>query len=127
MAGDKLFPLAVSGAEVPVELKVRANGDTYRLVHVFREPTVEDRRTYWGWLSRREDSPDLDPAADYLAANENLYDCCILRVEGYDQGGEAADGRKDAWKAAIPFEHKLWAVEKLLERAGVLSEEAAKN
>jgi len=127
MATAKLFPLAVTGAEVSVELRVRALGETYRLVHVFREPTVEDRRAYWGWLSRRGENAAGDPAADYLAANETLYDSCILRVEGYDFTRTAGQEQDRPWKKAVPFEHKLWAVEKLLERAGVLSEEEAKN
>ena len=132
MTKQKLFPLS-AGGEIKIILRVRAQGETYELVHFFREPSAADKKAYWGHITRPEifDGEGREGSMDYLGANELLYDRCILRVEGYDcapGSGDLESGQLQAgWKKLIPLEHKLWAVENLLERAGTLSEEASKN
>ena len=130
MSKHKLFPLS-TGGELRIVLRVRAQGETYELVHVFREPTAADKKAYWGHITRPElfENEGGQQSMDYLGANELLYDRCILRVDGYDGVPDSAESmsREEGWKKLIPLEHKLWAVENLLERAGTLSEEASKN
>ncbi len=127
MNKNKLFPLSLSGGEVEITLKVRAHGESYKLVHVFREPTAVDKKVFYGCMSRAEltgGSP-TEGGTGYLGAIETLYDRCILRVEGYDLPDPGDRG--GAWKEVIPIEHKYWAVEELLRQEGTLAEETAKN
>ncbi len=130
MDKEKLFPLP-EGVEIKIVLHIRAQGEKYELVHVFRDPTAADKKAYWGHITRMElfEGTSGEGKMDYLGANELLYDRCALRVEGYAlpeiasrPGAENTD-----WKKLIPLEHKLWAVENLLERAGSLDEESSKN
>lgn len=118
-----LFPLAAAG-EVRVELEVVLEGRDFTLVHVFREPTVEDRKAFWGFLGHSEMlSRGGGERADYLGASELLYDRCILRTEGYD----FPEGSVAGWETLVPLEHKAWGVTRLLSRAGSLSGAEIKN
>ena len=129
MSKSKRFPLYPAGSEIEIFLKVRAGGETYGLVHVFREPTAADKKIFWGRISRSELAPrkEGEPGGDYLEANEQLYDRCILRVEGYALPAGAPETEPGSLKETIPLEHKLWAVEELLARAGTLSVDTVKN
>jgi len=118
----KLFPLGV-GSEVQIELSVEREGENFALVHVFREPDVEDRKVYWSYLGRSEMEAGNRQGADYLGAGERLYDRCILRTEGYS----FPEGDSRDWRALLPVEHKSWAVQLLLTRAGSLSGADIKN
>ena len=118
MGKKKLFPLS-AGGELEIVLRVRAQGENFKLVHVFREPTAADKKAFWGHISRvelLEGGRSGGGSMDYLGANELLYNRCIQRVEGYDLP-ESAASRPESWKELIPLEHKLWAVEELLARA----------
>lgn len=128
MDKKKLFPLAAAGGETRVALSIRAQGEKYLLVHIFRELTAADKKLYWAALSRAElaSGGGSETGIDYLGANEKLYDDSILRVEGYDFSAPGAPGGA-SWKEAVPLEHKLWAVEELLACAGTISRETAKN
>ncbi len=53
MDKEKLFPLS-GGEEIKIILHVRAQGEKYELVHVFREPTAADKKAYWGHITRLE-------------------------------------------------------------------------
>lgn len=127
MSKNKLFPLSPSGGEVGVTLKVRAHGEIYKLFHVFREPTAADKKVFYGCMSRAEltGTGGADGGSGYWSAIETLYDRCVLRVEGYDLPDPGGMG--EAWKEAVPIEHKYWAVEELLRQEGTLAEETAKN
>jgi hypothetical protein len=126
----RLFPLARE-SEIRVVLRVDLEGEAFPLVHIFREPTAADKKAYWGRMSRNEIAGAQAPeerALDCLGAADLLYERCILRVEGYGLPEDSqTDGRGDGWKELIPLEHKLWAVNRLLSRAGTLSEETVKN
>ena len=125
MEGNKLFCPAVE-EQVRVELAIRRSGESYRLVHQFRLPTAEDKKRFWAAMGAvpAGDGPERNLA--YLNAQENLYNKCILAVEGYDLEVADIDGPQ-AWVDRIPVEHKFWAVEKLLAAAGNLEREAVKN
>ena len=51
--GKDLFPLTVAG-ELRVELEVVREGREFSLIHVFREPNVDDRKAFWGFLGHSE-------------------------------------------------------------------------
>jgi len=127
MSNNKLFPLSRSGGEVEITLKVRAHGEIYKLVHVFREPSAADKKVFYGCMSRAElaGAGGADSGSGYWGAIETLYDRCILRVQGYELPEPGDSG--DALREAIPIEHKYWAVEELLRQEGTLAEETAKN
>ena len=127
MSKNKLFPLSPSSGEVGITLKVRAQGEIYILVHFFREPTAEDKKVFYGCMSRTEltDTGGAECGSGYWSAIETLYDRCVLRVEGYDL--PEPGGKVEAWKEAVPIEHKYWAVEELVRRQGTLAGETAKN
>ena len=132
MVSKKKFFQLFPAQDVRVVLNVRVNGELFELVHLFREPTAEDKKAFWASITRTEllEGGPGGQGVDYLGANEMLYDRCILRVEGYDISPRASgesEPAADVWKEAIPLEHKLWAVEELLSRAGTLSEQASKN
>jgi len=99
----------------------------YKLVHLFREPTAEDKKKYWAFLSRTKvigkGRRNQEIETDYAGANALLWNLCIKRVEGYglpEGGGE--------WKGLIDPEHKRIAVEKLREACGTeIDGEAEKN
>lgn len=122
MDNIKLFPLGL-GEDIRVEMSVELEGERYALVHVFREPDVEDRKVYWSYLGRSEMEAGTRQGADYLGAGERLYDRCALRAEGYAFPEE--NGRD--WRTLVPLEHKSWAVQMLLARAGSLSGTEIKN
>ncbi len=126
MSEQALFPLSAPSEELRVTLRVRREGRAYELVHCFREPSAADRKAFWEQVTRPAvlEARPGEPRADYLGANQLLYDRCILGIEGYGLPPEAAAGD---WRELIPLEHKLWAVERLLERAGVPDEGAVKN
>ena len=125
MEGQKLFSLNCEG-QLRVELAVRSSGERFILVHVFRPPTAEDKKRFWATMGAVPAGEGPERNLAYLTAQENLYDKCILAVEGYDLKHGSGEGDR-AWVAEIPVEHKLWAVEKLLSAAGNLEREAAKN
>lgn len=127
MSKNKLFPLSPSGGEVEITLKVRAHGEIYKLLHVFREPTAADKKAFYGCISRAAltGAGPTESGAGYWGAIETLYDRCILRAEGYDLPDPGDRG--ELWREAVPIEHKYWAVEELLRQEGTLAEETAKN
>jgi len=133
----KGFPLAIPG-EVRIVLKLRKDGELEELVHCFREPNAADRKEYYRRRNRAE-LENKDGAADYLDINEWLWGYCIKSVEGYDfkgqetgvrnqeSGAKSKKAKKEQWKELIPLEHKLWAVEGLMGRIGVLQGIESKN
>ncbi|MEA2063019.1 MAG: hypothetical protein U9P14_04925 [Gemmatimonadota bacterium] len=120
----KLFSLAPRD-EVEVDFQVRAGDEVFPIRHIFREPTVEDKKEYWSCMSRSEltgAGDQADRGGDFLSAMELIWERCVKSVEGY----EVPDGGTD-WHALIPLEHKAWAVNSLLSKAGTLSEAVQKN
>ncbi len=111
---------------VNVQLTVRRDGERFMLTHIFRPPSVADKKEFWAELGALPHSDGAERNQAYLSAQERLYDKCVTSVQGYDL---KQDGQEDErwWLSLIPLEHKLWAVEQLLAKAGNLEREAAKN
>ncbi len=125
MTVGNLFALDSDG-RVNVQLMVRREGERFVLTHTFRRPSVADKKEFWAQLGALPDSSGAERNNAYLSAQEQLYDKCVTGVQGYDikQDGQESERR---WLALIPLEHKLWAVEQLLAKAGNLERDAAKN
>lgn len=122
---EDLYPLTTKD-EIRIEFRYERFGKLYRLVHVFREPTAEDKEKYWRHLSKTElrgRGKRSIGQTDYLGANKLLWGRCIKSVEGYD----IPEGTVE-WKGLIDPDHKRTAVEKLLEVTGSeLDEDEQKN
>ncbi len=125
MAVEDLFALESDG-KVQVQLTVRRDGERFSLSHTFRRPSVADKKEFWSELGAMPEGGGAERNHAYLSAQERLYDKCVTAVQGYDlqPGGQESERW---WVALIPLEHKLWAVEQLLARAGNLERDAAKN
>jgi len=108
--------------EIKIRRVVVIEGARYELVHVFREPTAEDKKEYQRRLNRTEGiGAERRIILDLGESAEFLWDACIKKVEGYD-----VTGVKD-WKDRVPLEHKQWAVDALLSQAGRLEGGFQKN
>ena len=111
---EKLFPL-----DAP-EFAVDFRNGTKQFRHIFRRISAADWQAYWSALV-------LEPADESNGTAQNirdddasliLYERTILRVEGY----YTLDGRKPeelpSWPKCISLEHRLFAIEILLETLG---------
>ncbi|KKL90084.1 hypothetical protein LCGC14_1908220 [marine sediment metagenome] len=122
MPKKKLFPRPEPGHEISITINVDLGEDSYKLLHVLSEPTAEDKKEYqrrsiYSELSGR----DRKIVTNTGAAFEWLWTKCIKRVDGYE-----TEEVKD-FKDAVPLEHKIWAGDALLNRAGTLKEADQKN
>ena len=125
MTVGKLFSLESDG-KVKVQLTVRRDGEQFSLTHTFCRPSVADKKEFWSELGAMPEGGGAERNHAYLSAQERLYDKCVTAVQGYDLKLEGQEG-EGWWVALIPLEHKLWAVEQLLAKAGNLEHDAAKN
>lgn len=125
MTVGNLFALESDG-KVKVQLTVRRDGERFALSHTFRRPSVADKKEFWSELGAMPESGGAERNHAYLSVQERLYDKCITDVQGYDLKLEGQESER-GWVALIPLEHKLWAVEQLLAKAGNLERDAAKN
>lgn len=119
MAPGKKFKIHAPGEEIQIVLEsLKAEGYT-GLAHIFRIPTAKDKIDYYRQYSSAEligegDARRIEPRIDYYGAINLLYDRCILKTEDYDFPKELK-----SWRDGVPLEHKVEAVELLLNKLGL--------
>jgi len=124
---EELYPVETVD-EIEIVFKVERFGKTYKLKHLFREPTAADKRARMNELAktrirsgRRREGQEV--TTDYFGASLLLWDRCIKSVEGY-----AIKEGDQNWREKVDPDHKRIAVEKLLQMCGAeLDEEEIKN
>ncbi len=100
-----------------IRLTAERDSEMFEMVHTFRPPSAEDKKTYQRLRSRIEFREGARAVIDDRgAAAEAVWHSCILRVDGYDCVQDPA------WKDLVPLEHKQAAVEFLLASEGDLTE-----
>lgn len=121
----KPWKIGSLGTEIKIVLPaIDSDGDIYEnLTHIFRQPTAEDKISYYRLMTQAEIIHGIDGKpirtkdGDYWPAINELYDRCILRVEEYKFPEQTEN-----WKELVPLEHKQWAIELLINRlSGALS------
>lgn len=122
-------------SEIPINiLCVVPNQGEIRLSHVFKMPTAEDRLHYYDrlaqlqamqrtqMLAKADDKKKAEvPEISQMRAAVELYDLLALRTEGYNFP------RGKDFKAALPPEHKSWAIGLLLNVTGIITGTELKN
>jgi hypothetical protein len=117
-----------AGGEERIKLVAEKGGVEYTLVHVLRQPTASELRTYSKRRSevdvrrRRKISMKNSPAE----VDEWLWNQVAIEVEGYTIDGAPLDASQADWKDHVPLLHKVEAVTALSDVA-VEDEDPVKN
>lgn len=121
------FEVSASGEE-RIKLVAERGGVEHTLVHVLRQPTASELRTYSRMRSevevrRRRASLKHSPAE----ADEWLWAQIAVRVEGYTVEGRELTSDVPEWKSLVPLLHKVEAVSAVCAVAADEEEELGKG
>lgn len=121
------FEVSASGEE-RIKLVAERGGVEHTLVHVLRQPTASELRTYSRMRSevevrRRRASLKHSPAE----ADEWLWGRIAVRVEGYTVEGRELTSDVPEWKSLVPLLHKVEAVSAVCAVAADEEEELGKG
>jgi len=112
--------------EIRIPLIAKQEGREYRLIHVLREPTMEE------WIAFQKESigitfkgRKIDWKDTTIESRVKLYDKIALSCEGYVENGQPLDTSGDGWKAKIPVLHKSLVIAEL--GSVLVEEEFEKN
>lgn len=120
--------------EIKIILPVELQGRTFKVTHIFREPTAEDQKKYRQQIARLDQGSQRSRGNRQIPVSASLFDeqaeaamvlwdRCIIRVEGY----VISEGRD--WREALEkySEHKIVAATELLNCHGLIGETELKN